>query len=369
MKRFGRKYWSWPYFLGFLWLLGCISFYGWPLSDLKEGESLRWIGFYIAGVGVAPLGLILASMRTGNLKEQLINGEFEHSLKMIEKKESVVRSAGIEVLKELAINNNDRAPIILRILASYIRSRSADVLSRVAGADKGNEGEEAGQEIWYVPTEQGRGKIDELSLNGTSSMLPDYESSLVAMKKIIDRQKGVFSNMVLECVGDGDYTLDLSNSIFINSALSKTDLTKTNLSQIHAVGFVFEGTTFKSANLVGAYFRKCDVKGCSFEEAEFSDTKIAEIDFQSVNFRMSTIGRDCEFKDCCFNNADFSGAKINIAAFEKCNASCFEGAKFDNAVITALSIEAAKRKLRLATTSSTRYEMDSEGSAGSPISA
>jgi len=315
--------------------LAIVGYFAW--ENNMQGELWR-AGLFFASVGIAPLGLILAEDRTRSQKTQIVSTEFVHSAAMLGEKDVVVRSSGIEALRELAIGNGDRAGVILRILASHVRSTSSRIFHEIIEGGKT-------YPLLCLPMEKCQSGINATVRDG-KSMPSDIEASLASIKEIINQKNSVFPSMIADCEGDrGRFTIDLSNSIFINSALSNTKLTKANLSQIHAAQFTFEYTSFKSANLSGAYFKACPVRGCSFDEAEFRETTMVDMKFKKASFRGALFEKGCVFENCAFSHADFRDAEIHMSCFDRLDPASFEGADFSNAKIYASDEGLAREKL------------------------
>ena len=125
-------------------------------------------------------------------------------------------------------------------------------------------------------------------------MPPDVEAAITMIKEIINEGEGEFEKIVKDC-GLGEYTIDLSNSILLNGALSRTSVKKANFSQSRIFGFDFRGTDFSDANLVAAHFENCSFVGCNFERAEMGEVRIVapecpeENPFEGANFKGAEI--------------------------------------------------------------------------------
>ena len=101
-------------------------------------ELLRGIGLFMLGLGVAPLGLYLAFNRTESLKfqaetekekavtekEKAVTEAFAKSVELLGNKREAARQGGIYALGRLAGDNPDLHPMIMDIVASYIRQES-----------------------------------------------------------------------------------------------------------------------------------------------------------------------------------------------------------------------------------------------------
>ena len=93
---------------------------------------LRGIGFFLLGIGVAPLGLYLASKRTESLKvqtetekEKAVTDAFAKSVELLGSQRDAARQGGIYALGRLANDNPTLHPMIMDIVASYIRQEKS----------------------------------------------------------------------------------------------------------------------------------------------------------------------------------------------------------------------------------------------------
>ena len=132
-------------------------------------------------------------------------------------------------------------------------------------------------------------------------MLPDVEAAITMVKEVINEGKDEFEKIVEKCEL-GEYTIDLSNSILLNGALSRTSVKKANFSQSKIFGFDFRNTDFSDANLVAAHFENCSFVGCNFEKAEMREVRIVmtpgysdKAPFEGANFKDAEVyGADLE---------------------------------------------------------------------------
>jgi len=99
---------------------------------------------------------------------------------MLGEKDVVVRSSGIEALRELAVTNDDRAGAILRILASHVRSTSSKIFHEIK-----KESEDF--PLLCLPMETLRDHIDNSAKAG-KSMPADVEASLTSIKQPSSRR-------------------------------------------------------------------------------------------------------------------------------------------------------------------------------------
>ena len=132
-----KKYWK--VLLGGLWLsivvalAVCIVVLETEILIINgRPELLRGIGFFLLGAGVAPLGLFLAYNRTGSLKlqaetekEKAVTEAFAKSVELLGHQREAVRQGGVYALGRFADNYPDLHPMIMDIVACYIRQESS----------------------------------------------------------------------------------------------------------------------------------------------------------------------------------------------------------------------------------------------------
>ncbi len=97
-----------------------------PLS-----ESLKSLGFYLLGTGIAPLGLYLTYNRTQSLRMQTDTDTFTKSIKLLGNSSSAVRQGGIYSLGGIARDNSKLHTRIMKIMASYIREKTYENLNKL----------------------------------------------------------------------------------------------------------------------------------------------------------------------------------------------------------------------------------------------
>ena len=235
------------------------------LSVNNNHDSFRFIGLYFAGVVIAPLGFILASIRTKISERQLINEkrrrigeEFTSSVELLGHKTAAVRQGGIYALGALANEEKEKYGTIIKIVASYIRETKKET------------------------------ETDEpvIAPDGI-----DIEAALSVIKS---------RNDLLDIKSDkeGEYVFDLSNACIRNGDLSNTVLSKINMSDFIAKDCVFKGTKFINTNMVAAQFSKCD-----FTESDFSNAQLSKAKFME---------KSCKEK-CNFQGAILTGAELDDA--------------------------------------------------------
>lgn len=261
-----------------LWLFYCFE------------NKFRFFGLFIAGVGIAPLGLLLAQSRTGNdnqrtendnkrtkndnertenEKKRRIDEKFSRTIELLGNAEVAARQGAIYALGDLAKENKEMYETVIRIVSSYIRQTNPN----------------------------------------TTKTIPEGIDIEAALSVIKNRRKDW--DTIPE--RDGIYVFDLSSSKILNGDLSNTELAKVNLSQIYAKGFLFENTDFSKSNMVAAKFENCDFTMAIFKEAELNEVEFLEAEEKGkCTFKYADF-TNADLKDTVFSGADLSGANLSNA--------------------------------------------------------
>ena len=270
---------------GLAWIAAVIVY----VFGFSDGNTLRARGLFFAGVGIAPLGLLLAYLRTNHQRKQLASEDYGRSVKMLGSSAVNVRQSGVYSLRNLVRGNNHLYKAILRVIASFARTQSMEIIRNGVPAKD----ESVSTEVDIIKRIR---KIAE-----EESMLPDVEAAITMIKEIINEGNDKFEEIVENC-GLGEYTIDLSSSILLNGALSRTSVKKANFSQSKIFGFDFRGTDFSGANLVAAHFEDCSFVECNFEKAEMREVRI-----------VAPVSKENPFKDANFKDAEVYGADLELA--------------------------------------------------------
>ena len=264
-----RKAWGWGkkwkhVLIAAVWLLSTVLLTWWVIDRLPEdgkgkAEWLRGIGFFLAGVGIAPLGLWLAHHRTMSLSGQTenesarrITDAFTQAVELLGHKSTAVRQGGIYALGRIAHEHNGAEhPKIMDIVAAYIRDRSKK----------------------YIDKERKEGEAREAAIERIAEKDPMPIDLEAAVSVIRER----FVKFDREPKTKRGYIFDLSNSFLFNADFSRTSLKGVNLSDCRLHGCVFVGTSLVGSNLAKSNFKKADV-----EEATFNAANIGRVDLREA---------------------------------------------------------------------------------------
>ena len=361
----GKKLWI-PLLLGIGWL--AVS--GWLLFKLKDsgadsGWSSEWIraaGFFLAGVGAAPLGLLLAHRRTASLSAQTENeiarrvtDSLTKAVELLGHAEIVVRQGGIYALGRIAAENREEHPKIMSIIAAYIRHRSRAYVE-----------EEHKKENKSLPW-------DEFIKNYISKR-PSPIDLEAAVAVICERNAEFDAGLILDLSEVFLFRVNFSGTLlnrvnFKRSVLRECNFTEVelmhaemekanfanskfngaNMSYVAAEDAIFEradmvGVNFQQAELFSAFFqnamlREVNLDGTGmfnaiFDKADLRDAKFHRVGLYGAKFHNALLA-DAKFHNVHLSNADFSGASL-------------VGANFDNVIAgAAIFKEAALFKANL----------------------
>jgi hypothetical protein len=199
---------------------------------------------------------------------------YARGAQMLDNEKAAVRSAGVYLLRELAVSDpQGYKTLCAELLASFIRARQTDIAEKPTATPS-------------FPT----------ASTGRPRTPADVEDAL----------KG----LVLAASG-GHVELDLRSSVFC----------KIDFDHRHSFErFNLSDCTFNQVGGHGAVFNNCFISGATFEYISllqtnargtiFSNTHFNNVDFEDVDFTGASF-YDCTFKDCKFLNCDMSGAEFS----------------------------------------------------------
>lgn len=225
------------------------------LGIVLDPELLRGIGLFVLGIGVAPLGLYLAYNRTASLrhqteteKEKAVTEAFAKSVELLGNKKEATRQGGVYALGRLADNYPDLHPMIMDIVASYIRQESSR---------------------WFNSEREKRGEgksVDELITQLHPKGMPmDIEAAVAVIqkRKVKNDKKPV----------EGEYLLDLSNAYILNANFSHARLIKVNFSDSVMAHCIFSETDLSGSNCKASNFKGSSITQEQVNSLEKTDEK------------------------------------------------------------------------------------------------
>ena len=238
-----------------------------PLS-----ESLKSLGFYLLGTGIAPLGLYLTYNRTQSLRMQTDTDTFTKSIELLGNHNPAVRQGGIYSLGRIARDNSKLHTTIMRIMASYIREKTCKEFNE------------------KLEQERFQNNRDELIQELSKKPMPsDIEAAIeVIRERQISNDESLKGNEK-----SFKPKFDLSNAYIFNAEFGDANFSKINFSDSKMIKCRFDRT-----NLSGSYFAKSDLQESSF---------------------VNSILRSCEFIKTNFQGCDFEGCDLSDSEFKNCN--------------------------------------------------
>lgn len=230
---------SWLVFI-FLIAIGKIPSISEFLAINDKPELLRGIGLFLLGAGIAPLGLYLAYNRTDSLKlqagtekEKAVTEAFAKSVELLGNKREAARQGGIYALGRLATEHPSLHPMIMDIVASYIRQESRNRFFK----EKSEREKKKGSLI----------EKDELIDDLRSEPMPmDIEAAIAVI-----RERKIEHDKKLR---EGEDFLDLSNAYIFNANFSNTRLSRVNFSDSVMVDCFFDETDLSESNFIESNF-------------------------------------------------------------------------------------------------------------------
>ena len=264
------------------------------LCFTSNGSLLRGIGLFLLGVGIAPIGLFLANKRTESLKIQTTVEEaqaatekkkaeteaFAKSVELLGNKRETARQGGIHALGRLAEENKDLHPMIMNIVASYIRSESNTWVSK-----KDKEKEEKNKK----PANRSS-LIEELSLG---PMPMDIEAAIRVIRerntdfdeKLTKEDKGYFMDLSNAYIFNADFSnTNLRRVIFSDSVMIKSIFSETNLSGSDFTAADLSGSDFTAADLSGSDFTACTLSGADISGCDLRDSLLTQNQVDSMKY-------------------------------------------------------------------------------------
>ena len=228
---------SWLVFI-FLIAIGKIPSISEFLAINDNPELLRGIGLFLLGAGIAPLGLYLAYNRTDSLKlqaetekEKAVTEAFAKSVELLGNKREAARQGGIYALGRLATEHPSLHPMIMDIVASYIRQESRNRFFNEENKRGTKEGDSIDKNVL-------------INILRLEPMPMDIEAAIAVI-----RERDV---QLDKTPGEGEYLLDLSNAYIFTADFSNTKLSRVNFSDSVLINCVFDKTDLSESNFVAS---------------------------------------------------------------------------------------------------------------------
>lgn len=232
-----------------------------PFANVTELEYWKNLGYFVGTLGVGPIAIYLASVRTRVAAEQLstdrskleterervsndrtksVNEAFAKSVELLGNTQVTVRQGAIYALARLSkLEEQTLHATIVRIFVSFVRDQSKAF------------------------------KLTNSELE--SSTLPvDVETALYAIrdrKSAIEYENNKRHEAKASSVG---FLFDMSNSFLLNADLDGADFEGFNLSDSKIEGCSFISTKLSRVNFVGTNFINCDFSNANIEAADLT---------------------------------------------------------------------------------------------------
>lgn len=324
----GNPRWGWAVvgrlLIGLAWLALVVLAFLWALHEAGEAEWLPAFGFFMAALGIGPIGLLLADRRTAALAVQTDNDSlrrvtesFTQAMGLLGHAEEGVRQGGIHALERIAADNPGERQKIMNILAGYVRSRSAAYADRAFAAFGLMEKAKLNRDDRLLQArllrEAGMPSLTPLFV---LDMLEDAAQNPDLNMSPEEVQREVYVRVVREYVLPGspmpvdlaaalaairrlrprkvEEALDLSHAYLYDADFSGMRLAGVNLSRTHAQGCKFEGATLSGARLRGASLPRAglaevDLQGADLEGALLEGATLQEAKLQGAILREATL--------------------------------------------------------------------------------
>lgn len=245
-----------------------------PFANVTELEYWKNFGYFVGTLGVGPIAIYLASVRTRVAAEQLttdrskldterervsndrtksVNEAFAKSVELLGNTQVTVRQGAIYALARLSkLEEQTLHATIVRIFVSFVRDQSKEFKS----------------------------KEHELA----SSTLPvDVETALYAIRDRNAANEYENRNRYKAKNSSVGFLFDMSNSFLLNADLDGADFEGFNLSDSKIEGCSFISTKLSRVNFVGTNFVNCDFSDANFEAADLTGvTGLAQTDLEAT---------------------------------------------------------------------------------------
>jgi hypothetical protein len=242
--------------------------------QISDSEHWKSFGYFVGTLGVGPVAIYLAAVRTRALAQQAVNDSskvendyakltnenFTKSIELLGNSQASVRQGAIFALQRL-LKEKDLYPTIILILCSFVRDTSQEFKARLPNDWSSD-----------IPiTTASRGTQDSGIDTATSQKtLPvDIEAALIVIRDRKSRDINDYeSEKIRKRKINDPYLFDLSNSFILNNDLTEIDLRYFNISDCVFEGCVLQRADFSGANLSSTLFRESDLTDAQLKDAE-----------------------------------------------------------------------------------------------------
>ena len=300
-----------PIWLGIGWFAISASLFVALFPYQATADWFRTAGFFMGGVGVAPLGLLLAHRRTASLSAQTENeiarrvtDSHTKAVELLGHAEIAVRQGGIYALGRIAAENPEEHPKIMSIIAAYIRHRSRAY-------------------VHQAYEEEEKAKLEK------NAEAQKSNPSWLKVKPYISQTLSVF---IKNDISKRPSPIDLEAAVAVicgrNSAF---DIPPANgasfldLSGAFLFGINFAGASLERVNFTGSILRNCIfheaklngaiMHGANFTNSKFYDADMSGIQARGAIFSLAAMDEAKMCDDADLEGANFQGARLSGVDF------------------------------------------------------
>ena len=328
-----NKFWV-PLLLGISWFAASAFLFVFLFPYQATADWFRTAGFFMGGVGVAPLGLLLAHRRTVSLSDQTENeiarratDSYTKAVELLGHAEIAVRQGGIYALGRIAAENPEEHPKIMSIITAYIRHRSRAYVYNEYEKEKKAQSERNAEfnkdRATWMNVGMGR--------HPHQSLVEFIENNISRYPSPIDLEAAV----AVICGRNSEFDIPLVNGTSLNLSgafLFRINFGGASLEQVDFTGSVLRDCLFGDAKLNHAAMEGADFTNSSFHETDMSDVHAVGAIFSSIAMD-DVIMRGADLTEANFQEADlwcvdFSKVGLSGASFQRAGLFCVN---FDDA--------------------------------------
>lgn len=150
----------------------------------------------------------------------------------------------------------------------------------------------------------------------------------------------------------GQYQICFDGQTRSDFALVNCDLAHSSLRNVKFSEALFQYTNFYWADLTGATFEKCNMRGATCKYAKMDEVKFIECEFSRNRFVLASMDRaefagvsldNCQFEECKMAGIKLAGISMTNALFKHCNmdGADLNGAKLNGSMFHGTNLRGA----------------------------
>ena len=291
----------------------------------SKGDLLRNLILCIGAIG-GVVGLHIAIERQDKFSKQVqvqidqsFNDKLGRGVQLLADEKVVMRCAGVQILKDLAENADEKQkPIIAKIIYDFFRDNA-----RVKYDSHGNQYSRS-EEDGIQDLQDALEILVNLPLSVRVALRANRESQL-------DFRSLDFSYLTIKCE-NLEYA-DCSNSCFY-----RTDFFVSEIGCVEFENANFKDVSFFKVKFTAVSFKDVNFTAVSFTDVNFTDVNFMEVRFTDVDFsnvRLSIV----RFNDTSFMNRGFTNADLTNVDFTD---SDFTSVNFMDSTLTNVDLDTVK---------------------------